>query len=57
MARYCHDLAVAFNTFYESYKVIGAGEFENARLCLTEAFCVVISDALGVLGIAAPHRM
>ena len=57
VARYCHDLAVAFNTFYESYKVIGAGEFENARLCLTEAFCVVISDALGVLGIAAPHRM
>ena len=57
VARYCHDLAVAFNTFYESCKVIGAGEFENARLCLTEAFCTVISDALGVLGIAAPHRM
>ena len=57
VARYCHDLAVAFNAFYESCKVIGAGEFENARLCMTEAFCTVISDALGVLGIAAPNRM
>lgn len=57
VARYCHDLAVAFNTFYESCKVIGAGAPENARLCLTGAFCSVISDALGVLGIEAPHRM
>jgi arginyl-tRNA synthetase len=57
VARYCHDLAVAFNTFYESYKVIGAGELENPRLCLTGAFCKVISDALGVLGIPAPERM
>ena len=57
VARYCHDLAVAFNTFYESYKVIGAGDLENARLCLTGAFCRVISDALGVLGIPAPERM
>ena len=57
VARYCHDLAVAFNAFYESCRVIGAGAPENARLCLTGAFCTVISDALTTLGIDAPERM
>lgn len=57
VAHYCYDLAVAFNTFYESCKVIGSADAENARLCMTGAFCSVISDALGVLGIRAPSRM
>ena len=58
VARYCHDLAVAFNAFYESSRVIGAGDpLENARLCLVDSFGAVIRDALGVLGIEAPVRM
>ena len=58
VARYCHDLAVAFNAFYESSRVIGAGgPLENARLCLVDAFGAVIRDALSVLGIEAPVRM
>lgn len=58
VARYCHDLAVAFNAFYESSRVIGAGgPLENARLRLVDGFGAVIRDALGILGIEAPARM
>ena len=58
VARYCHDLAVAFNAFYESSRVIGAGgPLENARLRLVDGFGAVIRDALGILGIEAPVRM
>ncbi len=57
VARYCYDMAVAFNMFYESTRVIGAKEYENARLCLVDAFCIVLRDALKTLGIGAPSRM
>ena len=57
VARYCHDLAAAFNAFYESSTVIGAGAAQNARLCLTKAFSMVVRDALATLGIEAPSRM
>ena len=57
VARYCHDLAVAFNAFYESCTIIGSGKYESGRLHLTEAFSTVMYDALSVLGIDAPHKM
>ena len=58
VARYCHDLAVAFNAFYESSRVVGVGDpLENARLCLVGAFRAAIRDSLGVLGIEATIRM
>ncbi|MBT8173120.1 MAG: arginine--tRNA ligase, partial [Nitrosopumilus sp.] len=36
IARYCHDLAVSFNSFYEHCKVLELGDtnLENSRLCL-----------------------
>ena len=59
IARYCHDLAVSFNSFYEHVKVldIGNNELENSRLCLVNSFKITIESALSLLGIVAPDKM
>ena len=59
IARYCHDLAVAFNSFYEKSKVLGLvdTDLENSRLCLVNSFKIVLEKALDLLGIKAPERM
>ena len=59
IARYCHDLAVAFNSFYEKSKVLDLNniDLENARLCLVNSFKIVLAKALSLLGIKAPNRM
>ncbi len=59
MAKYCHDLAVAFNSFYEHLKVLDLGDekLENSRLCLVNSFKQTLVKALELLGIAAPDRM
>ena len=59
IAKYCYQLAVSFNTFYEHVKVLTAGsESEiNARLCLVSSFKETLAKALQLLGIDAPDRM
>ncbi len=59
IARYCHDLAVGFNSFYEKSKVLDLGDepLENARLCLVNSFKITLEKALDLLGISAPDRM
>ena len=59
ISRYCHDLAVAFNSFYENVKVLGLGDenLEKSRLCLVHSFKITIERALDLLGIDAPNRM
>jgi len=59
IARYCHDLAVVFNSFYEKSKVLDLGDvdLENSRLCLVNSFKIVLEKALDLLGIKAPDRM
>jgi arginyl-tRNA synthetase len=59
MAKYCHDLAVAFNSFYEHVKVLDLGDekLENSRLCLVNSFKMTLVKALGLLGIIAPDMM
>jgi len=59
IARYCYDLAVSFNSFYEKSKVLNLGdvELENSRLCLTNSFKIVLEKALDLLGIQSPDRM
>jgi arginyl-tRNA synthetase len=59
ISRYCHDLAVAFNSFYENIKVLDLGDekLEKSRLCLVHSFKMTIERALDLLGIDAPNRM
>jgi len=59
ISRYCHDLAVAFNSFYEKSKVLDLGDekLENSRLCLVNSFKITIEKALNLLGITAPYKM
>ncbi|MFQ5440674.1 MAG: arginine--tRNA ligase [Nitrosopumilaceae archaeon] len=59
ISRYCYDLAVAFNAFYENVKVLDIGneELEKSRLCLVHSFKLTIEKALDLLGIKAPDRM
>ena len=59
IARYCHDLAVSFNSFYERVKVLGLGDekLENTRLCLVNSFKMTLAKSLNLLGITAPDRM
>ncbi len=59
IARYCHDLAVSFNSFYEHVKVLDIEDapLEKSRLCLVNAFKLTIERALNLLGITAPDKM
>lgn len=59
IARYCHDLAVTFNSFYEHVKVLDLGDekLENSRLCLVNSFKLTLEKALNLLGIIAPDKM
>ena len=59
IARYCHDLAVTFNSFYEHVKVLGINDekLENSRLCLVNSFKLTLEKALELLGITAPDKM
>ena len=59
VARYCRELAVSFNAFYEHVRVIDASDSEatNTRLCLVASFMSTLSSALGLIGIDAPPRM
>lgn len=59
VARYCHDLAVSFNSFYEHVKVLDLGDqkLENSRLCLVNSFKMTLEKSLGLLGIDAPDKM
>jgi len=59
IARYCYDLAVSFNSFYEHNKVLGIEnkKLEDARLCLVNSFKLTIERSLDLLGITAPDKM
>ncbi|MGH9999545.1 MAG: arginine--tRNA ligase [Nitrosopumilaceae archaeon] len=59
IARYCYDLAVSFNGFYEHVRVLTAENKDliNARLCLVYSFKETLAKALDIIGIASPDRM
>jgi len=59
IARYCYELAVTFNAFYEHVKVLTAEDKSliNARLCIVYCFKETLAKALDLLGISSPLRM
>ena len=59
IARYCYELAVVFNAFYEHVKVLTAENksLVNERLCLVHCFKETLGKALDVIGVSSPDRM
>ncbi|MBO8125766.1 MAG: arginine--tRNA ligase [Firmicutes bacterium] len=58
IARYAHDLAGSFHSFYNACRVITDDpELTLARLFLVDATGIVLRSALGILGVSAPDRM
>jgi len=59
IARFCYDLAVSFNSFYEHVPVLDNEnkELVNQRLCLVYCFKSTLEKSLELLGIATPPRM
>ncbi|HZK17756.1 MAG TPA: arginine--tRNA ligase, partial [Clostridia bacterium] len=58
IARYVHELAGLFHSFYNSHRVIVEDEeLSRARLLLADATRTVLRNALGLLGVNAPESM
>jgi arginyl-tRNA synthetase len=59
IADYSNMLADKFNTFYNALPVIKAEtkELAEARLALTDAIRIVLSNALSLIGVTAPDKM
>lgn len=56
LCTYLYELAQVFNRFYESSQIVG-NEREKVRIKLVEAYVVLLSDGLKILGIPTPERM
>lgn len=58
IARYAHELASLFHTFYNQCRIIGVDtDLQLARLALVDAVRNCIGHALNILGIEAPDKM
>jgi arginyl-tRNA synthetase len=59
IAKYCYNLAVVFNAFYEHVRVLDIEDagLLNARLCLVHSFKSCLEGALDLIGIETPARM
>ncbi len=59
IADYANALADKFNTFYNALPVIKADstELSDARIALTDAIRIVLSNALNLIGVVAPEKM
>lgn len=58
IARYAHELAGLFHSFYNSNRVmVDDAELQKARLLLLKAVRGVIRRSLGLLGLSAPETM
>ncbi|GBF35674.1 arginyl-tRNA synthetase [Desulfocucumis palustris] len=58
LARYVHEIAGLFHSFYNAHRVItGDAALTGARLVLVAATRVVLANCLNILGVSAPERM
>lgn len=58
IARYVHELAGMFHTFYNQCRIIGVErDVQLARLSLVKAVQGVLRHGLSILGVSAPERM
>lgn len=58
IARFAHELAGLFHTFYNQCRIIGVEpEVQTARLALVSAVQNTVRHALAILGVTAPDKM
>lgn len=58
LARYVHEVAGLFHSFYNAHRVITEdAALTGARLVLVVATRVVLANCLNILGVSAPERM
>lgn len=58
LARYAHELAGLFHSFYNSHRVmIDDRELQNARIVLVKSVQTVVKRVLELLGLTAPESM
>ncbi|MGI6649431.1 MAG: arginine--tRNA ligase [Bacillota bacterium] len=58
LARYVHELAALFHSYYNAYRVlVEEGELRDARLVLVQTIQTTLRNGLRILGITAPTRM
>lgn len=58
IARYAHELAGLFHTFYNQCRIVGVdAQLSEARLALVTAVQQTIRHALVMLGVSAPEKM
>lgn len=59
VCQYCHDLAKAFHSYYNSCRVSDPAnpELTNERLGLVNACMVTMANALDLIGVSAPEKM
>ena len=58
IARYAHELAGLFHSFYNQCRVIGVDpELQTARIALITAVQITIRQTLKILGVSAPEKM
>ena len=58
IAFYLRDIAALFHAWYNAARIIVPEESETrAKLALCRAVQIVLQNALGILGVAAPERM
>ncbi len=58
IARYAHEIASDFHSFYNRCRIMGVDtDLAQARLALVGAVASVIRHSLGILGVSAPEKM
>ena len=59
ICQYCHDLAKAFHSYYNSCRVSDPAnpKLTNERLGLVNACMVTMANALDLIGVSAPEKM
>ncbi len=54
---YLHETASLFHNFYQEHRVVGSGEYEQARLLLVRGLKTLFAVGLSLIGVSAPERM
>jgi arginyl-tRNA synthetase len=58
MARYAHELAALFHSFYNHCRVMTDDQaVQKGRIVLVQATQIVLRNVLGILGVDAPEKM